>query len=267
MDSTILDLVLLVLGGLAAGALGGLLGLGGGVLLMPILRFGAGLPAAEAAGTCVVAVFFTTLGGSYRHYRLGHIELRSVIAVVASGLVAAAILSMVFPLIAARRGWLDLGIGLVFLLISTRMIVEGLPGLVRRAAEEPRDPRVRGPLAHRISIGAVSGALPGLLGIGAGGVLVPAFTFLLRTPIKTAAAASLVCFCCNAAVSSGFKYAQGFVDVDLALPLCLGTFAGANLGAIINRRFPSPGLKLLFGLVFTLVSIRFLLLFAKTGLG
>ena len=260
-------LVLLVAGGLTAGILGGLLGIGGGIVLMPILRFATELPPDEAAATCVVAVFFTTLGGSYRHYRLGHIQLRSVVPVLVPGLVASAGFSLLFPLIAQRGGWLDLGIGLVFLLISGRMVVEGMPGLLKRAPEAPQHARVEGALAHKLSIGALSGALPGLLGIGTGGILVPAFTFLLKTHIKTAAAASLTCFCCNAAVSAGFKYTQGYVDLQLALPLSLGTFVGANLGAVVNRRFPSPGLKLLFGLVFTFVSLRFIFSFAQAMQG
>ncbi|MGD2154300.1 MAG: TSUP family transporter, partial [Gemmatimonadales bacterium] len=77
MSWPIPDLPLLLSGGLLAGALGGLLGIGGGIVLMPLLRFVIGLEPAYAAGTCVVAVFFTTLGGSYRHYRLGHLNVRS----------------------------------------------------------------------------------------------------------------------------------------------------------------------------------------------
>ncbi|MFC1706059.1 TSUP family transporter [Planctomycetota bacterium] len=75
------EAVVLVLVGLGAGGLGGLLGIGGGIVLMPVLRFGVGLPPAIAAGTCVFAVFFTTLGGSFRHHRLGHLNVRSVVPV------------------------------------------------------------------------------------------------------------------------------------------------------------------------------------------
>ncbi|MBU1948770.1 MAG: sulfite exporter TauE/SafE family protein, partial [Candidatus Eisenbacteria bacterium] len=259
MESPVVELALLIVGGLAAGALGGLLGIGGGIILMPILRFAIGLPAPQAAGACIVAVFFTTLGGGYRHYRLGHIVVRSVMPVMLAGLVACAGCSLLFPLLARRGGWLDLGIGLVFLSISVRMLVESIPGLVSWSREAPQHARVEGGLPQKLSIGAVSGALPGLLGIGTGGILVPAFAFLLKTPIKTAMAASLVCFCCNAGVSAAFKYTQGYVDLHVALPLSLGTLVGANLGAIINRRFPSPALKLLFGFVFVCVSLRFIL--------
>jgi uncharacterized membrane protein YfcA len=262
-ESIVVQLVLLVTGGLTAGVVGGLLGIGGGIVLMPVLRFALGVPAPQAAGACVIAVFFTTLGGSYRHQRLGHIEVRTVLPVIIAGLVAAGGFSLLFPLLAQRGGWLDLGIGLAFLAISARMILEGVPGLLQREQEGPVNTHVNGTLSNKATIGAVSGALPGLLGIGTGGILVPAFAFLLRTPIKTAMAASLACFCCTAAVSGGFKLVQGYVDPQLALPLSSGTLIGANLGAVINRRFPSPGLKLLFGLALTCVSLRFILSFIR----
>jgi uncharacterized membrane protein YfcA len=65
-------------------------------------------------------------------------------------------------------------------------------------------------------------------------------------------------------VSAGFKYTQGYVGFHVALPLCLGTLVGANLGAVINRRFPSPALRFLFGFAFTCVSLRFIISFVQT---
>lgn len=260
MSAELLPLVLLSLaGGLAAGGLGGLLGLGGGIVLLPLLRFGFGLSPAQAAGTCILAVFFTTLGGAWRHHRLGTVELRSLWPLILAGVAGSAIFSLLFVRLAERGRWLDLGIGLVFSLISLRMLVEAARPRRRQApVPEPRRVGIEGPLGHKLTLGAAAGVLPGLLGIGTGGILVPAFAFLFSAPMKVAAAASLTCFCCNAAVSSGFKLAQGFVEPTVAVPACLGTFIGANLGATVSRGVPSRGLMLLFGLLFTVVSGRFL---------
>jgi uncharacterized membrane protein YfcA len=254
---------LLLVGGALAGTLGGLLGIGGGIVLMPMLRFVVRLSPARSAGTCILAVFFTTLGGSYRHHRNGHLELRSILPIMVSGAAACVVSSLAFGRLARRGSCLDLGIGLVFALISLRMIAEGIPGLLERAEKEDSGPRVRGTAASKALLGASAGVLPGLLGIGTGGVLVPAFSFLMHAPIKTATAASLACFCCNAAISSAFKLAQGYVALDVAPPICLGTLVGAYLGAVLNRRFPSRAVKLLFGLVFLAVSTKFFL--ASTG--
>jgi len=258
----IADLPLLLSGGLLAGALGGLLGIGGGIVLMPLLRFVVGLSPAYAAGTCVVAVFFTTLGGSYRHYRLGHLNLRSIVPIIVSGAVASAVFSLAFVYLAqwGRGRWLDFGVGIVFALISARMIAEGIPGLATKSADQPpAGTAIAGSLPQKLAIGGAAGVLPGLLGIGTGGILVPAFTFLLSAPVKTAVAASLTCFCFNALISSGFKFAQGYVDPSVAFPICLGTLIGANLGALLNKRFAPGSVKLAFGLVFSCVSLKFIL--------
>ncbi len=232
-------LVVLLAGGLLAGMLGGLLGIGGGVVLMPLLRLIVGLPPAQAAGTCILAVFFTTLGGSCRHYRRRNIHLPSLAPLVVSGGLASGLSSLLFQVTVLRARWFDLAVGLVFLLVSARLVAEAITGFMERKRVTASGNVVRGTPAQKLSIGAVAGVLPGLLGVGTGGILVPAFTLLLRVPVKVAMAASLACFCCNAFVSSAFKIAQGHVVLGMALPACVGAFVGANLGTTLNRRFHS----------------------------
>ncbi len=255
------DLLVLFAGGLLAGVLGGLLGIGGGVVLMPLLRFVVGLSPAHAAGTCIVAVFFTTLGGSYRHCRVGHVPVRSIVPIIVSGALATTLFSLIFQRIARQGHWLDLGIGIVFCLISIRMILEVLHRLPESATDSPGTQEIGGTLPQKATIGALAGVLPGLLGIGTGVILVPAFHMLLRAPIKLATACSLVCFCFNALISSTFKLAQGFVDLQVAFPVCVGTLIGANLGAILNKRFAPRIVKLLFGLAFSYIAFKFLFAF------
>jgi uncharacterized membrane protein YfcA len=259
------EVLLLLAGGLLAGTLGGLLGLGGGIVLMPLLRFGANLPPAHAAATCILAVFFTTLGGSYRYQRRGLIQIKPIVPVIIAGAVVTVVASLAFRQLAIHDRWLDLGIGLVFSLISLRMLLEGVPRLLRPRAGATSTSGIQGSLKTKVGIGAAAGVLPGLLGIGTGGVLVPALTYLLRAPIKAAIVASLVCFCLNAFISCIIKLAQGFIDLERALPVCLGTLFGANLGALLNGRFPSRALKLIFGLVFSFVALKFISSFLGKG--
>jgi uncharacterized protein len=258
---TLTDLLPLLLGGLGAGLLGGYLGIGGGIVVMPLLRFGLGMPSALAAGTCVVAVFFTTMGGAYRHARLGHIHFGSLVPVILPGVAAAALFSLVFQCLAVREKWLDLGLGLVFAAISLRMMVEGLFVGTAPCPEEKGGNMVGGRDWQKVVIGIAGGILPGLLGIGTGGILVPSFSLWLKTSIKTAAAASLVCFSFNALVSAAFKYVQGHVELSVALPVCLGTLVGALVGAGLNNRSRPGMVKALFGVVFCFVSVKFILLF------
>lgn len=253
--------MILLIGGFVAGILGGLLGIGGGIVIMPLLRLFVGLPPALAAGTCITAVFFTTLGGSMRHYKLGHINLRSIVPVIVAGMISTAVFSLIFLYFTKRQRWLDLGTGLTFSLVSVRMIMEGWSQFRRTRFEKTKSSRIEGSLLGKCTIGGVAGVLPGFLGIGTGAILVPAFALILNAPMKVAIGSSLFCFCTNAFLSSIFKFFQGFTVLKVAIPLCVGTLIGSNIGAVLNKHFPSSVLKVLFGMVFLYVSFKYIMLF------
>lgn len=255
--------LLLVFGGIMAGMLGGLLGIGGGILVMPILRFIVGLEPAYAAGTCVVAVFFTTLGGSLKHLRLGHIDFRSILPVIIAGLVSCLIFSMVFVYFTQKDVWLDAATGVIFSFVALRMLWEGIADYLHKISEPNPGTGIYGSMLAKISIGGVAGVFPGLLGIGPGAVLVPAFSFALNAPIKIAIGLSLACFSLNALVSSALKLSQGFVQINTLIPLCIGTLIGSRFGATLNGRFSSPFLKVLFGMVFVYVACKYLIVFGR----
>jgi len=253
-------LLLLGFGGLTAGMLGGLLGIGGGILIMPLLRFGMGFEPAYAAGTCVVAVFFTTLSGSFKHFMLGHIDFRFILPVIVSGLLSTLIFSLLFLYLSHNNRWLDLATGVVFSLVAVRMMWEGIAEYVKKRFRTESGERTKSSLLAKTTIGTAAGLLPGLLGIGTGAVLVPAFTFALNVPVKIAVGSSLACFSLNALASSLLKLSQGFVQIPVLIPLCLGTVMGARLGATLNGKMSSPSLKISFGSVFLYVAAKYLLL-------
>ena len=91
-------------------------------------------------------MFFTTLGGSYRHFKLGHLNIRFIVPVIISGAGATAVFSLVFLSLSSRERWLDLGIGLVLSLISIRMILEGIPGLITPRTDEQEGKEIKGSL-------------------------------------------------------------------------------------------------------------------------
>jgi len=257
----IIELTIITGGGILAGVLGGLLGIGGGIVLMPILRFFVGLSPAVAAGTCIIAVFFTTLGGCFRHQKLGHVKIRSILPIIIAGGVSTILFSLFFLYFTQRERWLDLGTGFVFSLISLRMIIEGSRDLTGKRVKEGIESEIRGSTWGKLTIGGIAGILPGLLGIGTGAILVPAFALFLKAPIKIAIGSSLTSFSVNAFFSALLKFFQGFVCLPVALPICLGTLIGSNIGAVLNKRFPPPVLKILFGLAFSYVSYQYILIF------
>lgn len=257
LDPTSVFMVL-CLSGLAAGTLGGLLGIGGGILIMPLLRFVMKLPPATAAGICIVAVFFTTIGGSVKHFKLGHIELRSILPVMITGFISTIIFSLVFVYVSGKDKWLDLGMGVVFSVVALRMLWEGIVDALQKRIQPQTGRGVPGSVSSKMFIGGFAGVLPGLLGIGTGAVLVPAFAIVLNAPIKVAIGSSLACFSLNALVSSLFKLSQGHVRFSFLVPLCLGTFLGSRFGATLNGRFSSGVLKIFFGLLFVYVALKYL---------
>ena len=256
-------LLILLFGGILAGALGGLLGIGGGILIMPILRFIVGLEPAHAAGTCIVAVFFTTLGGSLKHFKLGHIDFRSILPVMVSGLLSSLIFSLLFVYLTQKDIWLDVATGIVFSFVALRMLYEGIADYFNRKDEKYSRTGIQGSMLAKMSIGGVAGVLPGLLGIGTGAVLVPAFAFALNAPIKIAIGSSLACFSLNALISSTMKLSQGFVQIHLLIPLCLGTLVGSRFGATLNGLVSSPFLKVLFSIIFIYVACKYLVAFGR----
>ncbi len=248
----------MVFGGFAGGALGGLLGIGGGILIMPLLRFVIGLEPAQAVGTCMIAVFFTTLGGSLKHFSLGHIHLRSLVPIIIAGVISTLIFSIFFIYISDKSSWLDAAMGAVFLLVALRMLWEGASEYLKKVPDRKNNGSIQGTMMSKVMIGAAAGILPGMLGIGTGAVLVPSFAFALGAPIKVAIGSSLACFSLNAFVSSIFKMIQGFVQFEILLPLCVCTFLGSRFGASLNGRFSSPFLKVIFGIFFGYVAFEYL---------
>ena len=241
-----------------AGILGGLLGIGGGVVIMPVLRFLFGISTPFAAGTTVLAVFFTSLSGGYKHFKLGHVDIKSLGPIMLAGAISTTLFSFIFLMIARRPLWLEFGVGCVFLFIAVRMLGEGILGVKQK--QELNNNSISARRVTKLCVGFISGMFPGLFGIGTGAILVPAFNYCLNSPIKVAIGSSLICFAANAFISSIFKFLQGYMLLDKAIILCAGTTIGAYAGARLNKGFPPRLLKLLFGLTFLYVSLKYICL-------
>jgi len=170
---------------------------------------------------------------------------------------------MLFIYLAQKDVWLDVATGVVFSLVALRMLWEGISEYLNKRSEPNPGRGIQGSKLAKISICGVAGILPGLLGIGTGAILVPAFAFALNAPIKIAIGSSLACFSLNALVSSALKLSQGFVQTNVLIPLCIGTLIGSRFGATLNGRISSPLLKILFGVVFVYVACKYLMVLGK----
>ncbi|MGY0288692.1 MAG: sulfite exporter TauE/SafE family protein [Candidatus Methanodesulfokora washburnensis] len=240
--------------GFLAGVVGGLLGTGGCVIMLPALVFLFSYNLPVAIGTTVTAVIVTATSGAIGHIRMRNVDYRTAKIVAIAGALGAALGCYIFTILAGNVGILSLILGLAFLYVSIRMIYEG----VKRSVGAATGNEIPGSANKKGAIGFIIGVLTGIIGLGGGYALVPSFIYLLNAPVKLAVGTSLASFISMAAVSGIVKIVQGYVDIIAALSLGAGTAVGAQVGAKLVPKTPAWAIKLLFGLVFLYVSLKFI---------
>lgn len=247
--------ILLFITGLIAGTLGGLLGIGGCVIMLPSLTFIFNYPLAVAIGTTITAVILTASSGAIGHIRMKNVDYSTAKIVAISGAVGAMVGSIIFFYIADQIWLLNLILGFAFLYVALRMIYEGI---IKRKMPERAGNEVPGSKASKGAIGFFIGIITGIVGLGGGYALVPSFIYLLNSAVKIAVGTSLASFISMAVVSGAFKLYQGLVDIIAAISIGIGAVIGAQLGARLVKIVPSWAIKAIFGFIFLYVSLRFI---------
>lgn len=249
-------ILLLIVIGLAAGLLGGWIGTGGCSIMLPVLHFWLGFPAPLAVGTTLFAVIFTAISGGYGHFKQKNLDVRVALWLGGFGIIGVLIGSWLFTYLSTQSELLGLIIGLVFLWPALRMIKEGLakgmPGAVMEGSSIDAKP---GGLAV---FGAAVGTLTGLVGLGGGYALVPGLIYLFGAPVYVTMGTSLATMIPMAVIGGGIKLAQGYVVLGAALVLATGTIIGAQIGAATIKKFKPNTLKLIFGIYFLYVAIKYI---------
>lgn len=253
-----LSWILIMLGtGLAAGVIGGLLGIGGCSIILPVLIFVFNYPEPIAIGTTITAVIITAVTGAFTHARMKNVDHQTSAIVNVFGGIGAALGSIILALIISKIWLLDLILGAAFIYTALRMLYEGLR---RRAVSGPSTGKsIPGSFAAKALLGFGVGLLAGLIGLGGGYLLVPSYIYFLHAPVKLAVGTSLESFIGLAVVSSGFKLAQKLVDVVTAIVLGVGIAVGVQIGAKLVPRTPAWAIKALFGAIFFVVAVKFML--------
>ena len=247
-------------GSAAAGFLGSLTGLGGGVIVVPLLTIALGVDIRYAIGASLVSVIATSSGAASAYLREGFTNMRiGILLEVATtlGAVAGATLAGVLP---ARTIETVFGIVLVGSVAITLLTgepeaasLEGPQGFARRLRLAGSYPTPVGPVNYwprRIPLGfgimALAGTLSGLLGIGSGAVKVLALDQAMRLPFKVSTTTSNFMIGVTAAASAGIYLKRGFIDPGLAMPVMLGVLAGSLVGARVLVRATSGLLRWVF---------------------
>lgn len=235
----LLTLLLVVLG-FFAGLLGALTGIGGGVLLTPILALHFNIPIREAIGTSLVAVITTSTASSSVHLQRHTTDIRLGMTLELATAFGAAMMAYLVGYF--NRNLLE-GLFAGFLLYSAitiltkggKMSGENAP-LPQNGEIPPYEPQ-RYPLG--LSASLLAGALSGLLGIGGGPIKVPVMFIFMNVPLMVATATSNFMIGVTATASAIVYYRRGDILTEIAAPLAVGVFVGSLLGARFAPRVHS----------------------------
>ena len=266
----------LIAGGVGAGFFGSLLGLGGGVLLVPLLTLVFNLPLLTAVGVSLVCVIVTSgasagvfLERHVANLRLGMtLELFTAIGALVGGLVAFLLperaLEMLFAVLLvytsvtmARRGRVAGG--------PEESIVVDDDEDDDEAAETFFDANLHGPTyrVRRIPAGAAgsvgAGVVSALLGIGGGLVKVPVMHIVMGVPLRVATATSNLMMGITASAGAFIYLSRGLIDPYIASPTALGVFVGASLGSRVVHRIDLRILRGLFIAILLYTALQMLL--------
>jgi len=248
--------IALVCIGLVAGLLGGLIGTGGCSVMLPSIHFWMGYSAPIAVGTTLFAVIFTALSGGYAHLVRRNLDKRATLWLGGFGIVGVIIGSWLFTRLSSETALLGLILGLAFLWPAVRMIWEGvgLPGGKVVKEGTTMTPHTKGWAVFGTGIGV----LTGVVGLGGGYALVPGLIYLFGAPVYLTMGTSLATMIPLAIVGGGIKLAGGYVAIAAGSLLAGGTIVGAQVGAAVIKRFKPTTLKLIFGVYFLYVSVKFI---------
>ncbi len=237
----------LALIGLAAGTLGGGLGVGGGIILVPLL-VAVGMPQHRAHGTSLAAIIFIAVAGAISFGASGEIDVGLGVTIGIGGVVGSVIGATVMNRISSRS--LTIVFAIVLLIAALRLILGGspLPGTADLATPAQT--------AIALGIGLVAGFFAGLAGIGGGVVIVPSSVFLLGLEQHEAQGTSLVAIIFTAIAGTIVNFRNQNVRPLEAAVAGGGGVVGSIVGSLIALGTNERTLSLVFGFLVLFVALR-----------
>ena len=256
-------------GALTAGLLGSLTGLGGGVVLIPLLTLLFKVDIHYAIGASLISVIATSSGAAAAYVRDGisnirlgmFLEVATTVGAVAGASVATQLSTAVIAIV----------FGAVLILSAILSFFKNQDNLVTgpgsplsrwlKLASNYPTPEGRQDYTVKNVIGGflvmnVAGVLSGMLGIGSGALKVLAMDNIMRAPFKVSTTTSNFMIGVTAAASAGIYLKKGYIDPGLSMPVMLGVLTGAFMGSRILTRAKVPQLKKIFAAVIGLLAIE-----------
>ena len=260
---------LIGLGALVAGFLGALTGLGGGVVVVPLLTVAFGVDIHYAIGAALVSVIATSSGAAAAYVREGYSNVRVgmflEIATTVGALVGAALV------LHLRVSVISIIFGVVLLYSAYAAVTEHADSSANAGPDriaswlkmDSTYPTPNGPVSYHVrgvpqgaGLMFVAGVLSGLLGIGSGAVKVLAMDKAMKLPFKVSTTTSNFMIGVTAAAGAGVYLRRGYIDPGLAMPVMLGVLAGSLIGARVLARARVKVLRLVFSSVIAVLALE-----------
>ena len=262
--------LLVALGSFAAGLLGALTGLGGGIVVVPMLTLLFGVNLRYAIGASLVSVIATSSGAAAAYVREGYTNVRvgiflevatttgALIGAALAGLIPTSALAVLFGLVLLYTAWRS------FQPKEEHITQESHPlaTKLRLNGSYPVGGTMQPYCVQKVPLGfavmGLAGILSALLGIGSGVVKVLAMDRAMQLPFKVSTTTSNFMIGVTAAASAGVYLHRGYIEPTLAFPVMLGVLAGALLGARILTRANTVWLRRLFTAVVVVLAVEML---------
>jgi uncharacterized membrane protein YfcA len=258
-------------GSLAAGFLGALTGLGGGVVLVPLLTIFFHVDLRYAIGASLVSVIATSSGSAAAYVKEGFSNIRIGMFLEIATTLGALLGAYLTAKVPASAIAIIFGLMLVYSAYVSRRTRP------RTEVEQPPDPLAtklkmngtfpdtrgvrsynvyRVPTGFSVMFGA--GTLSGLLGIGSGALKVVAMDQAMKIPFKVSTTTSNFMIGVTAAASAGVYLSRGYIDPSLAMPVMLGVLIGSLMGTRVLVKTQTKLLRLVFSGVIVLLGLEML---------
>lgn len=248
MHSTIVHGFLI---GLCGGFLGGLVGLGGGIIMIPLMVYILGYSQHTAHGNSLAAIVFTGISGAITYYMWRSIDVIASLFLSISAIFTARYGVKLASRLTSKK--LRKYFGFFTIFVSSMLIFKDY---LTQGVFHFNAPSAKAILL--LTLGCFTGFLSGLFGIGGGTIMVPGLIVLLGMSQHIAQGTSLLAMiptCLSGALS---YYRFGHVDPKLVSGLSLGAIVGGPLGATVANLLPEFHLRVLFSLVLFWLALKFI---------
>ena len=259
------NILYLALTGLVIGFLAGLLGVGGGFVMVPVLTMVFGVPMKIAIGTDTFYIVLTALSGAYKHVKNGFANFKIVGVIAVSAIFAAQIGAMLC--IETPKETVPLLFGVLLLLISFSMLVKiNIFNKNKKAGEgnihkygfwtEFREEKLFVSIPKALAIGIIVGGFSGFFGVGGAVLLIPLMLSVLGLPMHIVIGSSLMIVMFSALSGSLRYFIEGFVDIPLGIALLSGSIIGSYFGAHMASKTHPEKLRKVFAFMLIIVGLK-----------